>query len=98
MQFEWDENKRHRNIRKHGLDFESAKEIFRNPLLTRLDTRLDYMEDRWVGIGMTRNRVVVVVYLEYDDNDTIRIISLRKALNYERKQYERYLSNRLGTG
>lgn len=98
MQFGWDENKRHNNIRKHGLDFESAKEIFRSPMLTRLDMRADYAEARWVGIGMTKNRIVVVVYLEYDDSDTIRIISLRKALNYERKQYERYLSYRLGTG
>ena len=98
MNFEWDENKRRANIRKHGFDFKSAEAIFDAPMLTRLDTRADYGEDRWVGIGMTVNRVVVVVYLEYDGSDVIRIISLRKALNYERKQYERYISHRLGTG
>ncbi|MCP5098275.1 MAG: BrnT family toxin [Chloroflexi bacterium] len=93
MQFKWDEDKRRINIRKHGLDFESAKEIFQNPMLTQLDARADYGEDRWVGVGMTRNRIVVVVYLEYDDDETVRIISLRKAVSYEQKQYERYLSN-----
>ena len=97
MNFEWDENKRHANIRKHGFDFKSAEEVFDAPMLARLDTRADYGEDRWVGIGMTVARVVVVVYLEYDDSETIRIISLRKALNYEQKQYERYISYRLGT-
>ncbi len=92
MQFEWDEDKRHANIRIHGFDFEDAEEIFRSPMLTRLDTRVDYGEDRWVGIGTTKNRVVVIVYLEYDDSETIRVISLRKALNYERKRYEEHIS------
>ncbi len=30
------------------------------------------------------------------DEQTIRIISLRKALSHERKRYEQYLKNRLG--
>ncbi len=66
MRFERDENKRHANIRKHGFDFKDAEEIFRSPMLTRLDTRVDYGEDRWMGIGMIKNRIVVVVYLEYE--------------------------------
>jgi uncharacterized protein len=37
---------------------------------------------------------VVIVYTEPDDQ-TIRIISLRKALSYERKYYEQYIKNRL---
>lgn len=92
MKFEWDEQKRQTNIRKHGLDFEDAKEVFYGPMLVKLDTRTDYGEDRWIGIGMTKNRVVVVVYLEYD-HETIRIISLRKALNYEQKQYQQHIAN-----
>ena len=92
MRFEWDEHKRQANIRKHGLDLKDAEEMFRGPMLVKLDTRMDYGEDRWVGIGMTKNRITVVVYLEYDDSETIRIISLRKALTYEQKQYERYIS------
>lgn len=93
MKFEWGEHKRRANIRKHGLDFKDAEIMFHGPMLVKLDTRLAYEEDRWVGIGMTKNRVAVVVYLEYDDSETIRIISLRKALNYERKQYERTISH-----
>ncbi len=93
MKLAWDDHKRRANIRKHGLDFKDAKIMFRGPMLVKLDTRMTYGEDRWVGICMTKNRVAVVVYLEYDDSETIRIISLRKALNYERKQYERYISH-----
>jgi len=64
------------------------------PMIIALDDREDYGEDRWIGIGMLKSRVVVVVYTER--NDIIRIISLRKALSYERKQYEQFLKNKLG--
>jgi uncharacterized protein len=49
---------------------------------------------RWVGIGLLDGRVIVVVYTE-PDRETIRIISLRKALSYEQRHYEQYLKNRL---
>jgi len=95
MNFEWDERKRPTNIRKHGIDFSDAPKIFSGPMLARLDTREDYDEDRWIGVGLIRSRVVVVVFTERDDGETIRIISLRKALSYERKQFERKFKNRL---
>ena len=93
MKFEWDEHKRQTNIQKHGLDFKDAVDIFNHPMLRGLDNRFDYGEDRWIGIGLMYNHVAVVVYIEYGDDDTVRIISLRKALNYERKRYERYLTD-----
>ncbi len=89
MRFEWDEQKRKVNIRKHGFDFADAKQVFAGPMLVRLDMRQDYGEDRWIGIGITHGRVVVVVYTERDDGETIRIISLRKALKHERKRFEK---------
>ena len=52
MQFEWDEQKNQDNIGKHGLDFADAWEIFTAPMLTALDDREDYGEDRWIGIGL----------------------------------------------
>jgi len=42
MKFEWDEDKNRENIRKHGIDFADAIEIFRHPILTNLDNRRDY--------------------------------------------------------
>lgn len=62
---------------------------------TALDTRADYGEDRWTGIGFLGNRIVVVVFTRLGD-DVIRIVSLRKALNYERTEFEDTLRNRLG--
>jgi uncharacterized protein len=94
--FEWEEKKNKENIRKHGLDFADAWEIFEAPMLTDLDTREDYGEDRWFGIGFLRERVVVILFTERDE-DTIRIISVRKAQKHERIQFEEALRNQLGT-
>ncbi len=95
MNFEWDERKNESNISKHRFDFADAYRIFNLPMSVSLDDRQDYGEDRLVGIGLLDGRVVVVVYTESDE-ETIRIISLRKALSHERKRYEQYLKNRLG--
>ncbi|MEP7356411.1 MAG: BrnT family toxin [Anaerolineales bacterium] len=94
MYFDWDAQKNEINLRKHGLDFSDAWEVFTEPMLVALDDREDYGEDRYIGIGMLRSRAVVVLYTERDD-DTIRIISLRKALTHERKQYEKLLKDQL---
>ena len=96
MKFEWDENKNESNVEKHGLDFEDAAEVFESPMLIALDTRQDYGEDRWIGLGLVEYRVVVLVYT-YRDADKVRIISMRKALQHEKYQYEEFLRNRLGT-
>ena len=95
MKFEWDERKNEVNIDKHGFDFVDAYRIFDLPMAVELDERDDYGEDRLIGSGLLDGRVVIVIYTEPDGN-TVRIISLRKALSYERKNYEQYLKNGLG--
>ena len=88
MKYIWDDEKNDINIRKHGIDFADVPEMFDYPMLTGLDTRKDYNEDRWIGIGMLRNIVAVIVFTEIKEN-TIRIISARKATKNERAQYEK---------
>jgi uncharacterized protein len=95
MRLDWDEEKNQANIRKHGLDFADAWEMFTLPLLVAPDDRENYGEDRWIGIGMLRAFVAVVIYVERN-GDVIRIISLRKALSHERARYEQLLKDRLG--
>ncbi len=92
MNFEWNEQKNKKNIRRRGLDFADASEVFKHPMLVQLDIRYDYGEDRWVGIGVIHGRVVVIVFTESDDGETIRIISMRKAIKHERKQYKENIS------
>ena len=79
-----DEAKNQENIRKHGFDFADAWEIFEAPMRTALDSSADYGEVRWLALGLLGNPVIVLVFTERDA-DTIRIISLRKALKHERE-------------
>ena len=96
MRFEWDDEKNKSNIRKHGFDFADAWEIFQAPMLLRLDDREDYGEDRWIGIGTLRGRIVAIVFAELEA-DIVRMISLRKALKHERIKYEQAITDGLGT-
>jgi len=94
MIFEWDEAKNRANIRKHGLDFADAEEMLRGLLVIEPDTREDYGEKRWRGIGTIRGRTATVAFTE-PAPDTIRVISLRKADHEERKEYEKAIQNGL---
>lgn len=77
----WDEAKRRRNIRIHGLEFIGAEAIWDFPTVTREDKRKHYGEKRLVTFGLLNGEVVVLVYVERDDD--IHIISLRRAERHE---------------
>jgi uncharacterized DUF497 family protein len=49
------------------------------------DDREDYGEQRMIGIGLLDTLVVLLVHVETDE--TIRIISMRKADRYETNLY-----------
>ena len=95
VRFIWDENKRRENLAKHGIDFRDAWQLFDGPRLEFLDNREDYSEDRCIGIGFIEGRVVAIVYTEPGE-DTVRVISLRKATQNEREKFEKELAHRLG--
>ena len=92
MKFIWDRRKNKNNIEKHDLDFADAYKVFASPMLTGVDDREDYGEDRWIGIGLMDGRVVIIVFTEPEE-DTIRVISFRKATTDERKKYEQAYKN-----
>jgi uncharacterized DUF497 family protein len=96
MQFEWDDAKNEINIQLHKIDFADVPMVFNGPLLTDLDEKIEYGEERWISIGLFATLTVVVVWTERG-NDTIRIISARKANKHERQRYEAYITNRLGS-
>ena len=86
MQFEWDSDKAAANVSRHGVSFELAMLVFLdNGRLIKLYERFDYGEERIITMGHVNNRLHVVVYTQ--TNDTIRIISARKANRRERKRY-----------
>lgn len=87
MIFEWDENKRRANIRKHGIDFVDAVEIFNNETYTIIDSRFDYGEIRYLSLGLKGGEIIAVSHNE--DDGVIRIISVRKAEDHEEETYFR---------
>ena len=94
MNFDWDNNKNQSNIAKHGISFEEAIAIFDDPnIVTYEDTRFNYGETRFVSIGqiilVTQEKTVIIVVIHTQRNQTIRLISARKANERERKRYER---------
>jgi len=86
MEFEWDESKNKSNRKKHGIDFNDAKEVFKDEnRKTSPDLRVDYGEDRWVTIGKLIDTIIVVIYTIRET--TYRIISARYAKKKERETY-----------
>jgi uncharacterized DUF497 family protein len=90
LQFEWDEPKAKLNFKKHGIDFEEAKAVFRDPLAYIFD-------DEWHSVGEKReiiighdnkNRLLLVCFTER--NQMIRIISARLTTKKERQDHEEY--------
>lgn len=90
------EEKRRINIQKHGFDFADVTESFSHPILVAPDTRHDYAENRWRGLGWIRGRLTQVVFTERE-RDVVRIISLRKATRHERKEFEEAIHDGLET-
>ena len=91
MRFEWDENKRVINIRKHGIDFADVPSIFELDTVTVIDERFEYGETRYQTLGLLKTRIIMVVHTESET--VIRIISARKANKYEEETYFNEISN-----
>jgi hypothetical protein len=92
MVFTWDPVKAANNRKKHGVAFEEAQEVFADPLhLSILDDRFSYFEERWITVGQSaRRRLLVVANLYFTDGgeEVVRIISAREATKNEQGQYE----------
>lgn len=92
MKFEWDLKKNEINIRERGIDFADAHEIFNNDLWIFPDNRRNYGEERYIGIGHIRERLMVIVYTERN-LDIIKVISLRKANKREQEKFRSSIQN-----
>ena len=91
--FEWDAVKAASSRRKHGVSFDLAATVFRDPLMISIpDEGHSETEERWITMGQAENRkllLVVHTYLEISANAAnVRIISARPATKYEQRQYE----------
>jgi uncharacterized protein len=84
----WDPKKAILNKKKHGVDFEEAATVFRDPLLlVQADMEHSQEEERWIALGRSVRQLLLVV-VHTDEERTIRIISARKATPAEKRRYE----------
>jgi len=88
VEFEWDPEKAAANIRRRRVSFNEAATVLEDPLSTTFpDEAHSEGEMRFVTVGVSqRGRLLVVAHTER--NDTIRIISARRATRREREFYE----------
>ena len=89
LEFEWHDTKAEANLQTHGVSFDLAKTVFKDPFaIERLDDRKDYAEERFVIIGMAEGHVLLfVAYTEREDR--VRIISARRVTQHEQEDYYR---------
>ncbi len=95
MRFVWDGNKRQSNLVKHGFDFVDASQVFDGATLTFEDDRFAYGEQRFITLGLLQGRVVVIAHTE--NQDEVRVISMREGTKREQTIFFRDLSDELGT-
>ena len=88
MRFIWHEPKRQANLKKHSMDFADAERVFAGPTFTFADDREDYGKHRWVTLGLLREKVVVIVHTETEEE--IRVISMREA---DKDEYRLFFTN-----
>jgi len=90
--FDWDAAKARTNAVKHGVSFERATTVFRDPRAVSIfDAEHSRDEDRWVTIGCDSTGVPLVIVHTFDAENArvyhVRLISARKATKRETAQY-----------
>jgi uncharacterized protein len=85
MKFEWDPAKATTSIRRHGITFEQAKDVFLDARGIELLDESSSDEERWRLLGRSEAGILMVVYTER--RGRIRIVSARLADKRERKVY-----------
>jgi len=85
MKFEWDLDKSRSNLVKHGIDFDTAKNLWLDE--DRIEIWAPHpVENRGIIIGQHQNKLWTAIFTMR--GTTIRIISVRRARKKEAKLYE----------
>ena len=96
MKLSWDQRKADSNLRKHGIAFDEAITVFNDPLALIFDDVIHSKEEhREIIIGFsTLHRLILVCFVERSE-DTIRVISARRATKAEIRDYEKNIRHKI---
>lgn len=88
MSFIWNTLKSTANVQVHGVSFEEARSVFRDPLAVTVEDQIhSEQEPREIIIGHSdKGRLLFVCFTERAQD--IRLISAREATRTERKNHE----------
>ena len=86
MEYEWDEVKHESNLLKHGLDFSDADLVLNIRTSLRLRVRL-----RWNDVAPVESVMVTLTLIYTYRQQRVRVISLRKASQRERKMHDEWI-------
>lgn len=83
--FEYDDDKSQANLAKHGIDFQDAQALWKDPNLLEIQATSDD-EPRFLAIGLigSKHWSAVITYR----NGAIRLISVRRSRKREVELYE----------
>ena len=84
----YDPKKDKANKRKHGISLSRAEDFDFEEALYSIDDREDYGETRFRAIGFLNTRLYALVFVDDEEVENIRAISLRKATKHEAKEYK----------
>ena len=87
MNFDWDATKSVANKGKHGIDFETARELWRDE--NRIEIEAPHpVEERRILIARLHEKVWTAVYT-IRGGSTVRLISVRRSRDKEVALYEK---------
>ena len=91
MKFEWDNDKEQINIKKHGISFKEALQVFldSNSIEIFDEAHSDENEERYKVIGLLSSRLIIISLIYTERREVLRIISARKANKEEKEAYEK---------
>jgi len=94
IEFEWDQAKAKSNEQKHGVKFEDAIKVFRDPSAVFREDFANCDEEQWQAIGIASGITVLLVVhtvkmRDQGQTEVIRIISARAAMRKEQAIYDR---------
>ena len=92
-EFEWDPEKARSNSSRHGVDFERAATVFRDPLAVTIpDDEHSETEVRWITLGKDASGQYTLVVHTFEwlpeERGRVRLISARRPTRVEIHQYE----------
>lgn len=85
MEFEFDSTKSMSNLIKHGMNFNDAKQLWRDPKVLIVRAR-DVNEPRWIAIAIVEQKHWSAIFTYRGER--IRIISVRRSRTKEIALYE----------